>query len=57
VGELLALHYDPTYRRSIERNFPRSDQALEVAPSALTDAAFDVLARAIDARSREPIHV
>ena len=57
VGELLALHYDPTYRRSIGRNFPRSEQAWDVAPAALTDAAFQSLAREIDARSREHIPV
>jgi tRNA 2-selenouridine synthase len=57
VGELLALHYDPMYRRSIERNFPRSARALDVAPSALTDGAFEALACAIDARLREPVHV
>ena len=34
VGELLALHYDPMYQRSIGRNFPRSEIAIDVAPSA-----------------------
>ena len=45
VGELLALHYDPTYARSIGRNFPRSEDAVDVVPSALTDTAFLSLAR------------
>jgi tRNA 2-selenouridine synthase len=50
VGELLALHYDPAYTRSIDRNFPRVAEAIDVTPSALTDAAFGVLARELDAR-------
>jgi tRNA 2-selenouridine synthase len=45
VGELLALHYDPMYARSIERNFPRSEDAIDIAPSSLTDTAFLSLAR------------
>ncbi len=57
VGELLEQHYDPVYRRSIERNFPRSDRAFDVSPSALTDTAFQALARAIDARARESLPV
>ena len=52
LGELLALHYDPAYTRSIDRNFPRVAGAIDVAPSALTDAAFAALAREIDARIR-----
>jgi tRNA 2-selenouridine synthase len=52
VGELLALHYDPAYTRSIDRNFPRVAGAIDVTPSALTDAAFAALAREIDARIR-----
>ena len=52
VEELLALHYDPTYTRSIGKNFPRFAGAIDVAPSALTDAAFGALARALDARVR-----
>jgi tRNA 2-selenouridine synthase len=51
VGELLRLHYDPTYTRSIGKNFPRSDGAIDVAPSALTDAAFGALARELVARA------
>jgi len=52
VGELLALHYDPAYSRSIGRNFPRVAGAIDVAPSELTDAAFGALARELDARVR-----
>ena len=50
VGELLALHYDPMYPRSIDRNFPRTRDAIDVAPSALTDSGFLSLARELDAR-------
>jgi tRNA 2-selenouridine synthase len=55
VAELLALHYDPMYLRSIGRNFPRSEDALDVAPSALTDTAFQALARELVARSPEAL--
>ncbi len=53
VGELLAQHYDPTYRRAIERNFGRLDNALVVAPDGIDDAAFRALARSLDAAVRE----
>jgi hypothetical protein len=46
------LHYDPAYTRSIDRNFPRVAGAIDVAPAALTDAAFGTLARELDARVR-----
>jgi tRNA 2-selenouridine synthase len=52
VGELLATHYDPTYTRSIARNFPQLSRAIEVVPAALTDAAFADLARGLDAGVR-----
>ncbi|MEP7330139.1 MAG: tRNA 2-selenouridine(34) synthase MnmH [Betaproteobacteria bacterium] len=52
VEELLTLHYDPTYVRSITRNFPHVEQAINVVPAAITASAFrDVahdLARTID---------
>jgi tRNA 2-selenouridine synthase len=48
VGELLVHHYDPTYSRSIRRNFPRYDAAIHVAPSAIDEAAFRATARAVD---------
>ena len=51
VAELLELHYDPMYTRSIGRNFPRIAEALEVAPSA-TDGDFRALARDLDAQDR-----
>jgi tRNA 2-selenouridine synthase len=49
VDELLTLHYDPTYGRSILRNFPRSAEALGVTPTAVDMAAFRALARSLDA--------
>jgi len=56
VHELLTLHYDPVYERSMQRNFPHYAQAVTVAlPNgdaatlqatalAITEGAFDVLA-------------
>jgi tRNA 2-selenouridine synthase len=52
IAELLELHYDPMYARSIDRNFPRVADARAVAPSAVTDAAFRALARELDAKDR-----
>jgi len=52
IGELLARHYDPTYARAIERNFPRFDDALGVSPAAVDDDAFRLLARSLDASVR-----
>jgi len=52
VGELLELHYDPTYKRSIARNFPGIADAVAVAPSDLSDSAFRRLARELVARRR-----
>ena len=59
IHELLVQHYDPTYARSIERNFPRVAQAPTVAPAAISAAAFHALAldtlRAVDAQAPEPV--
>lgn len=59
VADLLALHYDPTYARSITRNFPRVDEAISVVPASIDAAAFDVLARelvrTIDHAEAEPV--
>jgi len=49
VAELLRKHYDPTYARSMEKNFPRSVSAHRVAPKAIDVHAFRTLAREIDA--------
>jgi tRNA 2-selenouridine synthase len=50
VGELLARHYDPMYKRAIARNFPGIADAIVVAPSAVSDTAFRALAREVDAQ-------
>jgi tRNA 2-selenouridine synthase len=55
VSELLEVHYDPMYRRSIDRNFPRIADAIDVEPSMLSGSAFRALARELDARVRERV--
>jgi tRNA 2-selenouridine synthase len=50
VDELLATHYDPTYGRSILRNFPRHSEAIVLAPHAIDMPAFRALARDLDAQ-------
>jgi tRNA 2-selenouridine synthase len=52
IAELLDLHYDPAYTRSIGRNFPRIADAVTVAPTAATDDAFQALARELDTEVR-----
>ncbi|MEO8848805.1 MAG: tRNA 2-selenouridine(34) synthase MnmH [Casimicrobiaceae bacterium] len=43
--ELLTLHYDPSYARSIDRNFVRLASADSIAPRSAHPAAFAVLAQ------------
>ena len=50
VDELLVTHYDPTYGRSILRNFSRHADALRVTPHAIDMPAFRALARDLDAQ-------
>jgi len=45
IAELLDLHYDPAYTRSIGRNFPRISDAVTVGPTTAADDAFRALAR------------
>ena len=45
VDELLVRHYDPTYSRSIECNFPASAQALAITPTGVSHAALREVAR------------
>jgi tRNA 2-selenouridine synthase len=45
VGELLEQHYDPTYSRSIERNFPRHVDAIVGRPAGISADDFLALAR------------
>lgn len=44
VHALLSEHYDPTYARAIQRNFPRNADAQVVALSGIEAADFDVAA-------------
>ena len=53
IAELLTLHYDPTYTRSIERNFPRHCDAAIVEVVDISVAGFRTLARDILARTAE----
>jgi tRNA 2-selenouridine synthase len=50
VDELLATHYDPTYGRSIVRNFSRHAEAIALTPHAIDMTAFRALARDLDAQ-------
>jgi tRNA 2-selenouridine synthase len=54
VGDLLDVHYDPAYRRSIDRNFPRVADAIVAAPPHIGTDAFRALAREIDSTAQEP---
>jgi len=54
VTELLVAHYDPTYSRSIVRNFPASVHAIDVAPAGIGPEAFGALAREVAAAVRAP---
>jgi tRNA 2-selenouridine synthase len=47
IEDLLVRHYDPTYARSLEANFPRSAHAVTVTPTAITPAALRALAREV----------
>jgi tRNA 2-selenouridine synthase len=47
VDELLVRHYDPTYARSIEVNFPRSAEAIDVEVASSSDAGMRALAREV----------
>ncbi len=47
TAELLDLHYDPSYRRAIQTNFPRYRNAAVLQVDDVSDAAFRGLARAI----------
>ena len=52
IAQLLDLHYDPAYTRSIGRNFPRIAEAVTVEPAAGSDDAFRALAHELDAEDR-----
>jgi tRNA 2-selenouridine synthase len=54
VAELLATHYDPTYARAIERNFPRASAAKSVVPEGIDEDAFRTLATRLVAEEEHP---
>lgn len=56
VDELLSQHYDPSYTRSLEGNFPRSADARSFSPAAIDAAAWEALARDVIA-AMEPVLV
>jgi tRNA 2-selenouridine synthase len=47
VNSLLASHYDPTYLKSISRNFRQHAQAQVVSPLDRHRASFDALAQSL----------
>jgi tRNA 2-selenouridine synthase len=57
VAELLDAHYDPTYARSLERNFPAAQTPRVVEAREVTPAAFAALAREVRAlfEADEPV--
>ena len=57
IAELLELHYDPTYLRSIERNFPRHSDAVIARVDDISAIGFRTLARDVIARAAEPASV
>ncbi len=52
VGSLLEDHYDPAYRRSATRNYPRLDEAVELRLESPDDAAFARLAQRLADEAR-----
>jgi len=47
---LLESHYDPTYLKSISRNFRQHTQALVVSPRDRHSTSFDALATSVVAQ-------
>jgi tRNA 2-selenouridine synthase len=47
VGELLELHYDPAYLRSIDRNFVEYPRAEVVAMTGIAEEDFVAAARGL----------
>lgn len=45
TADLLAAHYDPSYARAIQRNFPRYRDAVALRPEDASHATFQRLAR------------
>ena len=59
MSDLLARHYDPTYARSITRNFPNVETAVTVVPPGIDVASFRIIARELverlDVATPEPV--
>jgi len=49
IAELLEKHYDPTYTRSLERNFPVSRDAMKIEACDTSEIGFRALARELRA--------
>jgi tRNA 2-selenouridine synthase len=49
IGELLDAHYDPTYARSLERNFPAVRHAFSISVDDASRESFAALAREVRA--------
>ena len=54
VAELLVSHYDPTYARSMARNFPRIADAVVAVPPGIGEADFRRLALDLERGVRPP---
>jgi tRNA 2-selenouridine synthase len=52
VADLLANHYDPAYRRSTDRNYPRLPEAHILEPRELTAASISRMAKELHAIAR-----
>jgi tRNA 2-selenouridine synthase len=50
IAELLETHYDPTYERSLERNFPAARDAVRLEAGDTTEIGFNKLARELRTR-------
>jgi tRNA 2-selenouridine synthase len=50
IAELLEMHYDPTYGRSLERNFPAGADAVILDASDVSRSGLAALARELRAR-------
>jgi tRNA 2-selenouridine synthase len=54
TADLLATHYDPSYERAIQRNFPRYRNAAVLTPDDASRAAFRRLARELLVQTPAP---
>jgi tRNA 2-selenouridine synthase len=56
IGELLTMHYDPVYTRSIDRNFPRHVDGMVVRPDDIAFDAYRAIARDVIASVERDTH-